>query len=623
MANQLSKSDSPYLLAHADNPVDWYEWGDEAFKKAKKENKLIFLSIGYSTCHWCHIMEKESFKNKEIADILNKYYVSIKVDREEMPDIDKYYQKVYQLMNKRGGGWPLTIIMTPDKKPFYAATYIPAHYSQFGPGFKEILTAIAKDWRENPQKIKEITDNFEKFFKANENREFKEEISENVLQKIKEQALAEIDMKEGGFKGAPKFPMESAFDLLIDVYTITKDEEIKKRIDLTLEKMAKGGIFDQIEGGFYRYSTDAKWEVPHFEKMLYNNANLPLVYLRWYKITKNPLFKEVAFRSLDEFIKRYRDTSGLFFSASNADSEGAEGKYFVYEFDEVNEAFGEFENKEGLLQYFGIKKYGNFNGKNNPTIHGEKPKNYEKALNLLKKIREKREFPFIDTKKITAWNAMIISTLFKAGEFNKKYNSEAINALEELLKEMYQDKLYHSYNKNKNAKKEALLEDYAYFIKALIDAYEHTYEEKYLKMAKKLSNEVKIFKKDKWYMNKSHMVPADFSDSAYASSLSVLANDFLDLALLNFDLGLKKEADFIIKKGGYYINHYPLYYPSITKAYLKSKKAFVITAKEPRFEVETIYPYILFRKGEDFEICTYERCIKRSSNFFDLLPEIQ
>jgi len=624
MANHLKNSDSPYLLQHADNPVDWYPWEEEAFEKAKKENKLIFLSIGYSTCHWCHVMERESFENKEIADILNKYYVSIKVDREEMPDVDKYYQKVYQLMNKRSGGWPLTIIMTPDVKPFYAATYIPPHFSQFGPGLKEILLSIANDWKNNSKKIKEIAENFEEYFKANENRLLpKEKIDENIIEKIKTAAINDIDMVNGGFKGAPKFPMESSLDLLIDIFVIDKDEEIKKRIDLTLEKMAKGGIFDQIEGGFYRYSTDSKWEVPHFEKMLYNNANLPIIYLRWYKVTKNSLFKEVAFRSLDEFIKRYRDYNNLFFSASNAESEGVEGKYFVYDYDEVSKEFSKFKNKDELLKYFGIEKYGNFNGRNNPVINGERPKNYKEALNILQDIRKKREFPFIDTKKITAWNAMMISALFKASEFEEKYKNEAIKTLDSLLDVMYKDKLYHSYNKNENAKKEALLEDYAYLIRALIDGYEHTFNEKYLDFAKRLTKEVKEFKGEIWYMNRSHTIKADFSDSAYASSISVLASDFLDLALLEFDLELKHKAENIIENGSYFINNYPLYYPSITKAYLKSQKAFVIKTKSPKFEIENIYPYVLFKEGEDFEVCTYDRCIKCSSDFSEIVQEIQ
>jgi len=611
-------------LQHADNPVDWYPWEEEAFEKAKKENKLIFLSIGYSTCHWCHVMERESFENKEIADILNKYYVSIKVDREEMPDVDKYYQKVYQLMNKRSGGWPLTIIMTPDVKPFYAATYIPPHFSQFGPGLKEILLSIANDWKNNSKKIEEIAENFEEYFKANENRLLpKEKIDENIIEKIKTAAINDIDMVNGGFKGAPKFPMESSLDLLIDIFVIDKDEEIKKRIDLTLEKMAKGGIFDQIEGGFYRYSTDSKWEVPHFEKMLYNNANLPIIYLRWYKVTKNSLFKEVAFRSLDEFIKRYRDYNNLFFSASNAESEGVEGKYFVYDYDEVSKEFSKFKNKDELLKYFGIEKYGNFNGRNNPVINGERPKNYKEALNILQDIRKKREFPFIDTKKITAWNAMMISALFKASEFEEKYKNEAIKTLDSLLDVMYKDKLYHSYNKNENAKKEALLEDYAYLIRALIDGYEHTFNEKYLDFAKRLTKEVREFKGEIWYMNRSHTIKADFSDSSYASSISVLASDFLDLALLEFDLELKHKAEDIIENGSYFINNYPLYYPSITKAYLKSQKAFVIKTKNPKFEIENIYPYVLFKEGEDFEVCTYDRCIKCSSDFSEIVQEIQ
>ncbi|GAB6045425.1 hypothetical protein JCM11957_10230 [Caminibacter profundus] len=624
MANHLKNSDSPYLLQHADNPVDWYPWEEEAFEKAKKENKLIFLSIGYSTCHWCHVMERESFENKEIADILNKYYVSIKVDREEMPDVDKYYQKVYQLMNKRSGGWPLTIIMTPDVKPFYAATYIPPHFSQFGPGLKEILLSIANDWKNNSKKIKEIAENFEEYFKANENRLLpKEKIDENIIEKIKTAAINDIDMVNGGFKGAPKFPMESSLDLLIDIFVIDKDEEIKKRIDLTLEKMATGGIFDQIEGGFYRYSTDSKWEVPHFEKMLYNNANLPIIYLRWYKVTKNSLFKEVAFRSLDEFIKRYRDCNNLFFSASNAESEGVEGKYFVYDYDEVSKEFSKFKNKDELLKYFGIEKYGNFNGRNNPVINGERPKNYKEALNILQDIRKKREFPFIDTKKITAWNTMMISALFKASEFEKKYKNEAIKTLDSLLDVMYKDKLYHSYNKNENAKKEALLEDYAYLIRALIDGYEHTFNEKYLDFAKRLTKEVREFKGEIWYMNRSHTIKADFSDSSYASSISVLAGDFLDLALLEFDLELKHKAENIIENGSYFINNYPLYYPSITKAYLKSQKAFVIKTKNPKFEIENIYPYVLFKEGEDFEVCTYDRCIKCSSDFSEIVQEIR
>jgi len=625
MANHLINSDSPYLLQHKDNPVDWYPWGKEAFEKAKKENKLIFLSIGYSTCHWCHVMERESFENKEIADILNKYYVSIKVDREEMPDVDKYYQKVYQLMNKRAGGWPLTIIMTPDKKPFYAATYIPPHYSQFGPGLKEILTAIARDYQNNPQKIKEIAENFDKYFKENENRSLpKEKVDKSILEKIINQVKEDFDFEYGGTKGAPKFPLESTLDLMIDVYMLTKNETIKKAINITLERMAKGGIFDQVEGGFYRYSTDSKWEIPHFEKMLYNNANLPIVYLRWYKITGNELFFEVAKRSIDEMLHRYRDKNGLFFSASNADSEGVEGKYFVYEYDEVDEAFSKFKNKDELLNYFGIKKYGNFNGKNNPTINGKRPKNYKEALEVLKNIRKKRVFPFIDTKKITAWNAMMIKALFRLSEFDESYKKEAIKTLEVLLEEMYKGKLYHSYNKNKSAKKEGLLEDYAYLISSLITAYEYTYDDKYLNLASKLIKEAKKFKDKEWYMNETKTIKADYSDSSYASSLSVLANDFVDLGVLKFNFDYLNEAKEIVENGSYYIKNYPLFYATLTKAFLKLEfKEYVIKSQKPLYKENFSYPYILWERGEDYEICTIEKCIKKSNDLKALLEEIQ
>jgi len=626
MENHLVNSDSPYLLQHKDNPVDWYPWDKEAFEKAKKDNKLIFLSIGYSTCHWCHVMEKESFKNKDIAKVLNKYFISIKVDREEMPDIDKYYQKVYQLMNKRGGGWPLTIIMTPDKKPFYSATYIPPHYSQFGPGLKELLLSIAQDWQKNSNKIEKIAHNFEEYFNENENRPFvKEKLDKSIIENIIKQIAKEFDFQYGGIKGAPKFPLESTLDLMIDVYMLSKNENVKKAVDITLEKMAKGGIFDQIEGGFYRYSTDDKWKVPHFEKMLYNNANLPIVYLRWYKITKNKLYFEVAKRSIDEMIDKYRDKNGLFFSASNADSEGIEGKYFVYDYDEVKEAFANFENVDELMRYFGIEKYGNFNGRNNPIIYGEKPENYKKALEILKGIRKKREFPFVDTKKITSWNAMMIKALFKISEFNEKYKKEAIKTLDMLLDEMYKkNKLYHSYNKNKNLKKEGLLEDYSYLISSLITAYEYTYCEKYLNFANKLIKEVKKFKNNDWYMNDKNSIKADFSDSAYASSFSVLANDFLDLGIMEFNLEYYNEAKEIIQNGSYYIKNYPLFYSQITKSFLKLEFGeYVIKSSKPLYKKIFHYPYILWKKGEDFEICTIDRCVKKSKNLKLLLEEIQ
>ncbi len=613
MANQLKQSDSPYLLQHKNNPVEWMMWDEKTFEKAKKENKLIFLSIGYSTCHWCHVMERESFESKKIADILNKNFISVKVDREEMPDIDKYYQKVYQLMNNKAGGWPLTIILTPDMKPFYAATYIPPHYSQYGPGLEDILSSIANDWKKNPEKIRKIADNFMEYFKQNEFKKLPvEKIDENIIQKIIKEAKENYDMEFGGMKGAPKFPMEYSLDLLIDIYLIKKNYSLYQIIDTALYRMAKGGIFDQIEGGFYRYSVDSRWEVPHFEKMLYNNANLPFVYLRWYEITKTPLYREVAFRSLDEFINRYRDkTTGLFYSASNADTQGAEGKYFVYTYDEVKKAFEGFENADELMEYFGIEKYGNFNGKNNPTTHGEKPKNYEKALLRLQEIRKKREFPFVDTKKITAWNAMMVCTLFKAGEFDEKYKKEAYKTLNALLKIMYPGKLYHSYNKDIQNKKEALLEDYAYLLKALVFAYEYSFDEKYLETAKKLIENVKKFKNEVYFMNKTHTVRADYSDSSYSSSLAVLAGDFLDYALLLDDLSLKMEADGIIKNASYYINNYPLYYPTITKAYLKSQKAYILKSqmKNGKCKIDTVYPYILFKKGEKEEVCTYDRCL--------------
>jgi len=616
--NHLKNSDSPYLLQHSNNPVNWYPYSDEAFEIAKKENKLIFLSIGYSTCHWCHVMARESFENEEIAKILNKDYISIKVDREEYPDIDKYYQHIYQIMHRRAGGWPLTIIMTPNKKPFYSATYIPPHKSVYGPGLDEILISIVNDYKINPTKIEKIANNLEEFLKTKKEIII-EEISNDILDKVLNKAKNEFDTKFGGFKGNPKFPMESTLDLLIDSYLISKNKELLNNLEFTFTKMAMSGIYDQIEGGFYRYATDEKWLIPHFEKMLYNNANLPMLYIRMYKITKNPLYKEIVLRTIKEINNRYKDENGLFFSASNADSDGVEGKYFVYYYDEVEPKFKEFENKDELLEYFGIKKYGEFNGKNNPEItKDKKPKNYDKALKILQDIRKTKNFPFIDTKKITAWNSMMIELLFKSSIFDERYKKEAINSLNSLLEIMYKDdKLYHSFNQKSPTP--ALLEDYAYLIKTLITAYEYTFDKKYIELATKLSLKVNKFYQNRWYMNENHSVEADFSDSSYSSSLAVLANNFIDLAIINYDFELYQKAKNIINQASYYINKYHFYYPSITKAYFKIHyKEYIISSKTPLYNEKFEYPYILWKKGEEFEVCTIEKCILKSNNLKEI-----
>ncbi len=617
--NELKFSDSPYLQHHANDPVDWMEWGDKAFSKAKNENKLIFLSIGYSTCHWCNVMHKESFTNEEIADILNRYYVSIKVDREELSDIDKYYQKVYQLMHKRGGGWPLSIIMTPDKKVFYSATYIPPKTTHFSVGLKELLLSIANDWINNRAKIEKIASNVEEYFK-NSDVVKKEEITQDVVDRVINDALNDFDLKYGGIKGAPKFPMESMLDLLIDIYKITKNENIYKILDFTLEKIALSGLIDQVEGGVFRYSTDERWEIPHFEKMLYNNANLPYVYLRFFEISQKSIYKEVALNSIDEMLNRFFDKKyNLFYSASDADSDGVEGGYFTYEYDEVFSAFSKFENREELLDYFNIKKYGNFNGRNHIVLNStEKPKNYDKAIEILKSLRKTKTFPFIDTKKMVSWNSMMVNTLFYASKFNNSYKDIAIKVLESIFKYFYKDKLYHSFNKDISQIKDALLEDYSFLIKALISAYEFTYDNRYLEKIKILLNEIFEYKDDFWYMNRQKSIKADFSDSAYSSSLSILANNFLDLSLIFYDMSYYEEALNIIEYAGRYINNYPLYYSTITKAYLKSQKEFIIKSSKPLFDEIFDYPYVLWVEGEDYEVCTLKSCMLKSKNLDDI-----
>jgi uncharacterized protein YyaL (SSP411 family) len=338
-----------------------------------------------------------------------------------------------------------------------------------------------------------------------------------------------------------------------------------------------------------------------------------------YKLTHNDLYKNVALRSIDEMLNRYRDKNGLFFSASNAESDGVEGKYFTYYYDEVESKFNIFKNKDELLSYFGIQKYGEFNGRNNPTIHGDKPQNYKEALKILQDIRKEKKFPFIDTKKITSWNSMMVIALFDASCFDKKYKKTAIATLNTLLSEMYQKNiLYHSYNKNHNAKTPALLEDYAYLIKALITAYNYTLDKKYLDISNKLLKDVNNFFDNEWYMNNSKTIKADFSDNAYSSSLAILASDFLDLATISYDYNLWQKGENIIKQGSFYIDKYPLYYPSITRSYLKTiKNLYVITTNTP-IMCNLEYPYLVFKKGVNYEVCTIQNCLKNSKNLDEI-----
>ncbi|HGZ70500.1 MAG TPA: thioredoxin domain-containing protein, partial [Nitratifractor sp.] len=368
-ANALKYQESPYLQQHADNPVDWMPWSKEAFAKAKKEKKMIFLSIGYSTCHWCHVMEEESFENKKLAKYLNNYFVPIKVDREEMPQIDSYYQKVYQVMNGRGGGWPLTILMTADKKVFFSGTFIPLEARYGSMGLWDLLKKVVTLQKKNPQKLTDIAKSVESLMKQVE-RVGQQQIGSLKGSQLEQTFVKDVaqgfDSQNGGIGNAPKFPQASTIIALLNIYSVNHSKRTLSMATSMLEHMAKGGIYDQIEGGFYRYSTDAQWKIPHFEKMLYTNAELLEAYALAFNITHKKLYKKVIDERIALLKEKYQ-YKGLYYGASDADSldehgKKEEGYYYVFSHKEALEALkkAKVAQSEKILEYLGISWEGNF-----------------------------------------------------------------------------------------------------------------------------------------------------------------------------------------------------------------------------------------------------------------------
>ena len=634
--NELIYEESPYLLQHAHNPVHWYPWGKKAFELAKKEHKPIFLSIGYSTCHWCHVMERESFENEEIAKLINQYYIPIKVDREERPDLDRYYQLVYQVMHQRSGGWPLTIIMTEDKKPFFSATYLPPEDGYGVKGLRTILPVLAKAYKEERPLIEKRAAAIEKLVgEALSSRYVPVQLDISLATKALRQLQEVYDPVHGGFSKRIKFPQPSTIDLLLDIYLITHDQKALQMATHTLEAMAKGGIFDQIEGGFFRYSVDREWSIPHFEKMLYTNAELIHLYTRAYRITKEPLFKEVVVRTIEEMDRRFGQ-SGLYYSASDADTKGEEGRYFLYSYEGalkyLSQEMNETEAKKEL-EALGIMPDGNFDGElSNPTKKGAVT---PKTIELLAKMRQKRSYPFIDKKIITAWNAMYLRAKMEAFIFDERYLHEALQALDRLIDRLYKDQLYHQVIAKEKPKKEAMLEDYAYLIRALATAYELSLEHRYLELADKLFNEAKerFFDHGVWYFStQDHKLPADLSDSYYSSALATLYLAMLDLSSLGEDLKLYALAKRSIEEKSALIFHNPGFLPTATKAALRLKIGDVIVKAKKKRLLKVLgslqfvrYPYLLDKDANvsGFLACKIDTCFKESEDFAELKKAIE
>ncbi|NUK30411.1 thioredoxin domain-containing protein [Parageobacillus sp. VR-IP] len=569
--NRLIREKSPYLLQHAYNPVDWYPWGDEAFAKAKKENKPIFLSIGYSTCHWCHVMAHESFEDEEVAAILNEKYISIKVDREERPDIDSIYMRVCQMLTGHGG-WPLSVFLTPEGKPFYAGTYFPKRSRYGQPGFIDVLTKLYRKYRENPNEIERMAEQITEALRQSVRTAGAERLSLETVEKAYRQLSGSFDTVYGGFGGAPKFPIPHMLMFLMRYYQWKRDERALLMVEKTLNGMANGGIYDHIGYGFARYSTDAMWLVPHFEKMLYDNALLAIAYTEAYQLTKNERYKEIA-EQIIEFVKREMTSNdGAFYSAIDADSEGVEGKYYVWTPDEVINVLGT-ELGELYCRVYDITEEGNFEGKNVPNlIHTRidrvarqyrmaEEELYEKLEEARKRLfaeRSLRVYPHVDDKILTAWNALMIAALAKAAKVYKRrdYLQMAERALSFVETNLFQNGRLMVRYRDGEAKHKGIIDDYAFLVWAYIEMYEATLGLSYLQKAKACTEQmISLFWDEEhgaFFMTGSDaeeliVQEKEIYDGALPSGNSVAAVQLIRLARLTGDLTVLEKAETMYK----------------------------------------------------------------------------
>jgi uncharacterized protein len=504
--NRLIHEKSPYLLQHAYNPVCWYPWGEEAFAKAKREGKPIFLSIGYSTCHWCHVMERESFEDEEVADYLNKSYVAIKVDREERPDIDHVYMTACQALTGQGG-WPLTIVMTPLRKPFFAGTYFPK-LSRYGrPGLMDVLTQLAEKWENDRERVlqasNKILAHIEPNFAGNKAPLSPEKWVAGAYQAF----AADFDDDFGGFGDAPKFPTPHQLLFLLRYSRQQKDNHALEMVCKTLDGMRKGGIYDQIGGGFARYSTDEKWLVPHFEKMLYDNALLAMAYLEGYQVTQNEVYRHTVEDIFRYVLREMWDVRGGFYSAEDADSEGVEGRFYIWREEDIKAVLGA-DDARLYCAYYDITEAGNFEGYNIPNLIGTDEQEFCETFGLdqsswqqsvsrmnmkLFLAREHRVHPYKDDKILTAWNGLMIAALAKAGgALAKEEYIEAAKKAYQFVKEELTDaegRLLARY-RDGEAKYLGFADDYANVVFGLVELYEATFDASYLKDALRLQDEM-------------------------------------------------------------------------------------------------------------------------------------
>ena len=556
MANRLADETSPYLLQHKDNPVDWYPWGAEALARAKAEDKPLLVSIGYSACHWCHVMEHESFEDPETAAVMNEHFVPVKVDREERPDVDTIYMGAVQAMTGHGG-WPLNVFLDPDGVPFYGGTYFPPEQRHGMPSFRQVLEGVAEAWRTRRDEIREAAPRTVEGLSATARAGGSgEEPTPTGLEEAERGLAAQFDPNFGGFGGAPKFPPASALEFLMARIADGSDVTGKAAdmVRITLERMAKGGIYDQVGGGFARYSVDAHWLVPHFEKMLYDNALLARAYLHAWQLTGDELLRRVCEETLDWALREMRGPEGGFYSALDADSEGEEGKFYVWTESELRDALG--DDADALIRYWGVDRGPNFEGRSILSVVEDEidPEQLARARQRLYDLRAQRVWPGLDDKRLTAWNALMVAALADAGAVlgRADYLDAARRCAAFVLEQMRgpDGRLLRTY-KDGRASLNAYLEDHAFLAEALLVLYEATLETRWSVAARGLADDIVLRFRAEGHdgffdtaSDHEHLVvrPRSFEDHPIPSGSSSAAYALLRIFALTGDRAYERPA---------------------------------------------------------------------------------
>lgn len=606
--NRLIQEKSPYLLQHAKNPVDWYPWGKEAFDAAAAEDKPIFLSIGYATCHWCHVMEKESFQSDGIAKLMNDTFISIKVDREEMPDIDNLYMEFAQAMMTTGVGWPLNVLITPQLKPFFAVTYLPPSKQGGNMGLKELILDVKDLWHsEHRNELLEQAEQIVELFQ-NALMDKGEELpnADHIINGMN-MILDQADPVYGGLKDSPKFPIGFQANFLLGYAKIHSDSRSLFLVDLTLKRMGMGGIYDHIGGGFSRYCIDDRWHVPHFEKMLYDNAIQTAAYLELWKIQKDPEYLSIIKQTLDYVLREMQAPEGGFFSAEDADSDGKEGAFYIWSKKEIDTLLGK-KDSAVFCEYYNVKTQGNFEKKNilyrevtfkefadiKSISESDLKEVLDRSHSMLFDERKKRSRPFKDDKVLTSWNGLMIDTLMKAGTAlgRQDYSEAGLKSVDFILSHLWTGERLFRRWRDSEARFSATLDDYVFLIKALLTLFEEDYGSRYLAVAIQMTGILeKTFKAEDgaFYLTSPDdailMRRCEFYDGAVPSGNGVHSENLLRLFQITRDQKYMRQAEDVLKAAKPFIESYPLgvsYYLITLQRYLDKKAPTILIALDDK-----------------------------------------